>query len=210
MLEVVRTTWDENIDYWTKFKITQQTLNRYGVVPIKTVYLNDNLYARSTKSNPIYAYLYPSSRLKIYRPLSPKKGKWYGNANMSDVGGIQVIDKGVLCFITSSLKDVMVLHELGFPAVCFNTEVINPKNPIVAETVRSLKKKFRFVVSFMDNDEAGLRANLAMSREYGIPYVSTVGPKDISDYIRKYAKHRTFKFIKKRLVKKFRQDNVPY
>lgn len=168
---------------------------------------------RGTKGNPLFAYSYPSGRLKIYRPLATKtQQKWFGNAKAEDISGLEGLAvKGVLVFVTSSLKDVMVLWELGFPAVCFNTEIVSPKSDVVRKTIKMLKLRYRYVVLFMDNDDAGTRSNVSLSEALRIPYIQTTGPKDISDYFKRYKKRTTYEHLKKALCKRFRNTiDVPY
>jgi len=90
LLEVVQKSMDEDLWYWQQFGISAETLTKYGVSAVKTVYRNGDLYMRRTKTNPIFVYSFPSGRLKLYRPLSPsRKGKWYGNAGAEDIGGME-------------------------------------------------------------------------------------------------------------------------
>jgi hypothetical protein len=156
---------------------------------------------RGTKANPVFAYAFPSSHLKIYRPLASKsQQKWFGNAGAEDIGGLESLARrGKLVFITSSLKDVMVLWELGFPAVCFNSEIVSAKSEVVRRTVKSLKESYAHVFLFMDSDEAGMRSNISLSESLRIPYIATRGPKDISDYFKRYKRRRTYELIKKAL-----------
>jgi hypothetical protein len=150
--------------------------------------------------------------VKLYRPLSPdKRKKWGGNSNAHDVGGInQVSSKGVLVFVTSSLKDVMTLRSLGFPAVCFLSEHV-PNETIAAPVISSLKRKYRYVVAFMDGDAPGQEANYKISTKYRIPHIYTRKEKDISDFRRKYGEHVTYRMLKKLLRNTFKHTiNVPY
>ena len=110
-IEAVRKELDEEAWYWSQYGISPHTLDKFKVHTLKAVYLNGNLSMRGTKGNPLFAYSYPSGRLKIYRPLATKsQHKWLGNAKAEDIGGLESLaNKGVLVFVTSSLKDVMVL-----------------------------------------------------------------------------------------------------
>ncbi len=56
--------------YWDKYKIPHNIVRAYAV-QARTVYRNEEYYARSTKSNPIFVYKFKSGNIKMYRPLSP-------------------------------------------------------------------------------------------------------------------------------------------
>jgi hypothetical protein len=213
-LDVIFDGWnDEYLSYWKQFGIAEKTLKKFWVNPVRTVYNNESLYMRSTKANPIYGYKFPSSRVKLYRPLSPdKEKKWRGNASAEDISGlVQLPSKGVVLFVTSSLKDVMVLHELGFPAIAFNGEafgISGISKPIMSSALNILKRKFRFIYFFMNSDEPGMVDNYKLSSVHKLPCVYTPigGPKDISDYMKKYKKEKTFKLIKKLLCKECKKS----
>lgn len=61
--------------YFDRYKIGLPTLKLFGVHDIKSVFRNGDLHSRSTKENPIFAYSFPSGRIKLYRPLSPDRRK---------------------------------------------------------------------------------------------------------------------------------------
>lgn len=197
--------------YWNKYGIKEETLKRFGVLHIEKVYRNDKIILRNTKDNPIYCYNFPSGRLKIYRPLSTdKKKKWYGNATMEDIGGYtQLPKKGTVCFLTSSLKDVMLLHEYGFPSVCLNGEgygLVGESKDIMAKLLKDLRKRFRYVWAFMDSDEAGLRFSSKLLSLHSLDYVHTPinSEKDLSDYRRRFKGRKTWKVLKKLIKNKFK------
>lgn len=65
----------KSLAYFHNFGITNETISKYKVFPAKTVYKNEEAIAKYRKDNPIFVYLYPSGRLKTYRPLSNDKTK---------------------------------------------------------------------------------------------------------------------------------------
>ena len=217
LIEVIADVSNEHLWYWQKFGITPQTLSTYMVSSAKSVYTNGSLIMRGTKTNPIFVYPFPSGRLKLYRPLNPaRKGKWYGNAQAEDIGGFKQLRRsGIVCFITSSLKDVMLLREMGFNAICFNSETVDVNSDVVKRTVKNLKSRFKFVISFMDNDESGMKSNLKLAQTFRLPYIHTVGPKDLSDFYVRYNHKKTWKFLKKSLKRiyvtyKINEGLVPF
>lgn len=60
--------------YWDRFRIPRHVVDRYTFLA-RSVYKNESYWGRSTTSNPIFIYPFPSGRMKIYRPLSPDTDK---------------------------------------------------------------------------------------------------------------------------------------
>lgn len=193
---------EDNLTYWKQYNIGLELLHKYNVTHISKVYRNDKLYLRSTQGNPVYMYRFNSGRLKFYRPLTEdKKKKWYGDSNGDDVGGFEQLNPtGSICFITSSLKDVMVLRTLGFNAVCLNGEGYGLGEPkTMNNLIANLRRRFRFVMFYMNNDDAGLKFSSKLNWTYRIPYITNPEntPKDISDYLVRFKHHLTFRMLKK-------------
>lgn len=108
----------------------------------------------------------------------------------------------------------MLLDELGFPAIAFNSEQIPTRGEngkFVRSIIEHLRSRFDRVVFFMDNDEAGKAASIALKKEYKLPYVVTPEgePKDISDYYAKYGKRKTRQLINK-LIKKLIANEISF
>lgn len=204
--------------YFERYGISGKTLEKYNVKLARTIFKNGTLYMRSTASNPVFVYNFPSKRIKIYRPLSPEKAKkWGGNSTASDVSGItQLPKKGVLCFITSSLKDVMTLDALGFPAIAFNGEgygIKGESHKIVSGVLKIVKSRYRYVMLYLDSDDPGLQFSMQFATKHNIPFIvnPTASFKDISDYRAKYGEHKAFKLIKKLVRNKLKMNvEVPF
>lgn len=196
----------EGMTYWNSFHIPKEVVSKY-CFNAKAIYLNQSLVSRATAQNPIYVYKAMSGHLKIYRPLSPDRAKkWGGNWDSSDIGGLyQLPKRGRVLFITSSVKDVMVLHQHGFPAICFNGEGVGSGQEgfaAVLPHVRGLKRRFENIILFLDNDEAGVKHAAKLATKLKVRSITLWGRfKDISDYQRHYGVRRTYKQIKS-LVKK--------
>lgn len=202
-------------DYWQSFGITPATLKRFNVRYARTVYKNETVSARSTPNNPIFVYTFPSKRTKIYRPLTPEKAKkWGGNSIMTDIGGINCLaKKGVVCFITSSVKDCMVLWEHGFPAVCLQGEgygAYGKSVDIMGSLVKELKSRFRYVFFFMDSDPPGIAYSERLSALHGLECCFTEKEKDISDYRKKFKGNLTTRLLKKIIVKAWKNNKADY
>lgn len=126
---------------------------------------------------------------------------------MEDVSGFYQLPKASkLLIVTSSMKDVMVLRELGYNAIAFNSEGIPTKGDkaeFVKNTLEHLKTRFNNIVFFMDNDLPGKNYSLKLTSHYRLPHmlIPDNEPKDISDYYRKYGKRRTRRMLQKLLKK---------
>lgn len=106
------------------------------------------------------------------------------------------------------MKDVMVLRELGYSAIAFNSEGIPTKGEnkkFIQDTIANLQLRFTEIAFFMDNDVAGLNYTVSLSKAYNLPAITipTGQPKDISDYIEKYGQRKTKSLLKKIISKAF-------
>lgn len=186
-LHVVLQSWCErDFAYWKQFNITDYLLDLYNIKPVKEVYFNRLLLWSYKSDNPIYRYLI-DTKYKIYRPLAPKKYKWWGNSNMNAVFGLNQLDRSnsSVCFITSSGKDVMNLKSIGYEAVAMGGETYR-----IPETlVKNLQKDFENVIIFLNNDKTGTNWASIMSNELNVPYIyipTEFVEKDPSDFCKKF------------------------
>lgn len=152
----------------------------------------------------MYAYKI-FDKFKIYRPLSEtRKDKWRTNCTSIDLQGYeQLPDKGDLLIITKSLKDVMVLHELGYNAVALQSE----NDHLYKSIYNNLQQRFKRIVILFDNDKPGLEASIKLSNKYNIPriYIDSglyelYKVKDISDYIKVFGKDSAGELLKSLLT----------
>lgn len=211
LLEYVLSSKDStaHINYFKQYHISKETLEKFRVKDARAIYKDSKLVARATEKNPIFIYDFLEGTFKGYRPLAPnKEGKWWGNASLTTIQGWHMLPKkGKVAIITSSLKDAMVLYELGLPAIAFNSEALPTRERSQAfQTVKtiidSLKERFEYVILFMDNDAVGRKYNETLSKAYSIPAMCIpmdYKEKDISDFIKIYNKEKTFKLLKKLL-----------
>lgn len=199
--------------FWDDFNIPRSIVDRYAF-QARTVYRNEDYWGRSTSANPIYVYKFTSGRVKLYRPKSPDPSKkWAGNSTAEDVGGIeQLPKKGKLLIITSSIKDVMVFTQHGFPAICFNGEGYGCDQSsesyfVVKNTIKALRKRFGKIVLFLDSDGPGIANASKFSRLHKVPFTYTNCEKDPSDFQRRFGPKVTFRTIKKKLSKVLRDEH---
>lgn len=111
------------------------------------------------------------------------------------MGMEQLPDQSHLLIVTSSLKDVMCLHTLGFHAICNQAEAVDFDKELIA----NLKKRFQYIVFFMDSDEPGIRANIKHSSEHRLCSMSIPlkeEAKDISDLVALKGQAYAYKVLK--------------
>lgn len=193
--------YEDAINYFKSFGISKETLDFFGVKPID-FYCIDDIMIRPENFSVVYEY--EDNKCKIYTPLSSnKKYKFLDGIKGEYYQGYNKLPKnGNIVFITSSYKDVMVLYELGFPAIAPKSEVVKIDDQIINE----LKTRFENVILFYDNDDAGLKAAEKLKNKYNINYIVTVKEKDPSDYARKYSKENLYKYI----ICKLNELNIKY
>lgn len=170
--------------YWSKYGITREILNRYYVISCKHIFINKTIVASYAADNPIYAYIFKKDKeitFKIYQPFN-KKMKWLSNCDKSVLQGWdQMPPKGDLLVITKSLKDVMVLHSMGYSSLAVQSE--NP-DTIKPNVYKQLEERFSRIVTLFDNDPAGINASQFFTKEYSTEGIFLPGPhKDISDSV---------------------------
>lgn len=205
-IQVVKKAWDKkSLAYWKQFGISKKTLEFYKVHNVDKVYSNKYLTMRSTEKNPIFAYVHSTNEVKTYRPLEKRKHKkWGGNMTKNTVGGYDQLPlMGDLLIITKSHKDVMLLHELDYHAVCPSAE----GTPIYKKFMDEFQAAFERIVIFYDNDEAGISGAKKLSKKYNLEmiFLPEDEPKDISDFYHKYGKVWTINILEKLL----NNDKIP-
>lgn len=221
-------TWvaGEYHNYFERYKIPPHYLPEYQVFPAKGLYVDQSLYGKATQKNPIFIYLQASGKLRAYRPLHPDSSKkWIGNMDADDVFGLYNLPpKGQILFITSSLKDIMVLKTLGFNAIAFLSEGYgsgkegSKSREFLTKLLKQLKQRFKHIIFFMDNDTAGLSYSTKLSNIYRLPYITLPKkyPKDISDCVFKHGQRKSRRLIKKQLShiyngkQKIIPDEIPF
>lgn len=188
-------------EYFDKYNISVSTLKKFNVYPIYCFWVNGKLKPyKYSNISPMYAYsIY--NKFKIYRPFGKENSKWFSNTNRYDIQGLQqLVKKGHTLIITKSLKDVMVLHELGYNSIAPMNE-----NTLIPENIMSdLKSRFERIILLYDNDLAGILGMLKMKNKYKLTcrfipiYYKNI--KDISDFIYTYGKYKTINLLNKILT----------
>ena len=174
---------DVDINYWKQFNISINTLKKFNVNSIKYYLCNGIVKGTYKRENPMYAYKVYNN-FKIYKPLADKYTKWRNNLTDYDIQGYeQLPQKGDILFITKSMKDVMCLYEMGYPAVSPSSEsTFLPK-----DVLEQLKTRFKRIIILFDRDVAGVKRSRKLSRETGLEAMfinKKFKAKDISDAVK--------------------------
>ena len=174
---------DVDINYWKQFNISINTLKKFNVNSIKHYLCNGIVKGTYKRENPMYAYKVYNN-FKIYRPLADKYTKWRNNLTDYDIQGYeQLPQKGDILFITKSMKDVMCLHEMGYPAVSPSSEsTFLPK-----DVLEQLKTRFKRIIILFDRDTSGVKRSRKLSRETGLEAMfinKKFKAKDVSDAVK--------------------------
>lgn len=184
--------------YWMSFGISRYILNKFRVIPISHIFLNDEII-KSDELSYVYVELKDMvERYKIYQPYS-KKLKWINNLVEGTLSGwSQLPNNGDMLIIASSLKDAMCLYSCGFKNVIApQTENYIHKQHIID----ALKSRFNEIYLFYDYDTAGIMATERIIDMYGLKYIYTNNNKlkDPSDYYRANGRDELIKLINKQL-----------
>lgn len=174
---------DVDINYWKQFNISINTLKKFNVNSIKYYLCNGIVKGTYKRENPMYAYKVYNN-FKIYRPLADKYTKWRNNLTDYDIQGYeQLPQKGDILFITKSMKDVMCLHEMGYPAISPSSE----STFIPKDVLEQLKTRFKRIIILFDRDVSGVKRSRKLSQETGLEALfinKRFKAKDVSDAIK--------------------------
>lgn len=188
-----------DLKYWSKFHIKLKTLKKFNVFPVKQYMLKSpfmNNYINKYKDDGelesvCYCYKIKSSsplKLKLYQPYKTDKTKWDTNCNKEQLQGYEQLPKeGEELIITSSLKDAMVLYELGYTVVAPLSETTFMNE----ELITNLKNRFKSIKILFDNDNAGIKYAKHFSELHNIEYrlykdipqdLLDIGTKDVAEF----------------------------
>lgn len=184
VIGVVRQDFTQtDINYWSQFHISLNTLKHFDVSSIKYYLCNGVVKGIYKDENPMYAYKVYNN-FKIYRPLGDKYTKWRNNLKETDIQGYKQLPKtGDICIITKSLKDVMCLYEMGIPAVSPSSE----STFIPDKALQDILKRFKRVLILFDRDIAGIKNSRKISLKTGLNgfFINKkYNAKDISDAVK--------------------------
>lgn len=174
---------EDDVQMWKQWGISTDTLNHFRVSPISKFWIDRSLFKCKTLS---YAYdLF--TEFKIYRPLEERMRFISGGMELQ---GYRLLpDRGEICVIQKSYKDVMLMHEFGIPSFAPQAESID----VPEGKMESIMSRFDRVFIWGDPDTAG---NLFADRhveKYGItPVFNDDGTKDITDSYAMHGKYHAY------------------
>jgi len=186
---------DKDAAYWAQFCISKELLIRFDVHPIEYFWINETRFHPPSIS---YAFRFHSG-YKVYSPHE-EENKWYSNVSKSVVQGYsQLPSSGKIVFLTSSLKDVMCLEVLGYPAIALQSEMQMPHQTFI----QKIKERFKEVIVFYDNDfesehNPGQTMAGKICQEFGLSNLcipNAYCSKDISDLIKNHGLHAAIQLI---------------
>lgn len=207
-----------DVNYWKQYNISLEDLLYFNVFAAKRVFYKKGsksykLLGVDTVNNPIYIYKYGNG-YKVYKPLNEsKKGKWFQTTNKDDLQGLQSLNNiSEVLFITSSLKDAIILYKYGYAAIAPNSE----SNVIPDNIILQFKKQFKKIVLLYDSDIAGYKYAFHHKKLYNkintndgkdnedVSYVFIPRyylTKDISDFVKSYGFETGRRLVKRLLWK---------
>ena len=190
------------LQWWGNYGITLDILHKYQVYSCKNIFLNGNLFTTGSKLTFGY-YGGTIDNLELWRIYysQRKEYRFLTNWPAKKIQGFNQIPKqGKLLIITKSMKDVMCLNSLKISAIAPNSE-----NLFISESVlNDLKKRFKYIVVFYDNDLPGVHNINKIKKQFpDLTYVMIprkYNAKDISDFYKLYGRYKTLEFIKERIL----------
>ena len=195
---------NEELKWWEQFGINKSVLTKYRVYSCKTVFLNGNITSVYSPSCPSYGYYFGKDEnrelWKIYYPFR-KTFRFIGNIKTTTIQGYnQLPKKSKLLVITKSLKDCMVLYNLGIAAIAPQSET----QFIEENVLEDLRKRFKHIVLLFDNDQTGIEFTNKIKRKYNwiTPMIIPLkyNAKDISDFYKAYGRDKTIELIKEGII----------
>ena len=191
----------DELNWWLRYGINHQTLKKFKVYPVDSVWLNCHLFYQNIDHKPIFGYYGGIKdnieQWRIYFP-SQRKYKFISNWKATQIQGAHMLPKegGDYLVITKSLKDVMCLYEFGIPAIAPCSE-----NLFLTENqYEKIKRKFKRIYVLYDNDKPGMSAMWKIRKQF--PDVTCLmlnakDAKDISDYRKTFGYRSTLELINK-------------
>lgn len=198
----IRDFKDYELRWWARYGITEKTLKKFNVFSCKNIWLNSNVFHYEKDNQLVFGYYggirSNIERWRIYYPRQ-KVYKFIGNWKSIMLQGAHQLPKqgGDYLVITKSLKDVMVLYELGIPAIAPCSEHIF----MTDKQYEKLCDKFNHIICCYDNDLPGIQGLNKIHKSHPELKVCFIprkyNAKDISDFYKLYGKDKTLELINK-------------
>lgn len=194
-LSFTKGAWNQHHkDYWSEYGISKSQLELENCYPVSSYSFNTHSCPDFLQKVKVYdetTAIVVDKKIKIYKPNSPFK--FLSNFNENTIGGTNKIIDSVI--ITKSVKDYMVLDNLGYSSRFIHSETSNP------DLDRFMRYNKVFVL--MDNDTTGLDACKRLSSNNHFIGISIPQgyPKDISDFYKTYGHTETRHLIRQLIPK---------
>ena len=188
---------EKELKWWEGFGISKNTLKKFQVYSVKSIFLNGVYFSSSSESSPIYGYYggTASDGAELWRLYMPTKRNYRFLSNWSQEmiqGSKQLPKSGEFVVITKSMKDVMSLYEFGITAIAPNSENLFLTEP----QYNKIKSRFNQVYLLYDRDLPGVKsANKIRKKFKEVKVLLIPKTKDFSDYVKKYGIMKTFKLV---------------
>lgn len=190
--------------WWESFGISLNTLNKFKVFSIKSVFLNGVYFTSSSDRTPIYGYFggKDTHGNELWRLYMPTKRKYRFLSNWSSTliqGAKQIPKSGEILVITKSLKDVMALYEFGITAIAPNSENLF----LTDSQYERLQQRFKSIYLLYDRDLPGVKSANRIRKQFeGLQVLLVPKVKDFTDYVKKYGSLKTLNLIETWLEKR--------
>jgi len=174
--------WNKiDAEFWLRFNISSKILGIFNVKPLESFSVERASESFTIKRQYLYGYFRKDGSLyKVYLPKS-KKMKFFTVDNTYIQGSEQLEYKEDLLILASSLKDIMSLYSLGFKAeyVCPASE----NTPIRKQALKDFALSYKKMVTFFDNDNAGIIGMEKYETMYNIPSIRIHTQKDPAEMV---------------------------
>ena len=217
LIEVERQVFNkDDVRFWQSYGIDLTTLVKYNVNAAKYVWLDGVLVRVYSRSNPVYSYRLVGADnktyYKIYSPFAEKKRKWLTNAKNHIIQGLnQLTWTDYKIIITKSLKDVMLIDQMGFDSVALQSEM-----SVIPDHFKTmLKEAYSKVYVLFDNDPVGIENSKKLCIEHGFQYIEIperYGSKDLTDLVLNSGYYEAEAILNKILGEDgfFKDKDLPY
>ncbi len=192
-------------NYWNSFGISLDTLNKGECFSTKSLTLDKNNKRYSyqyRKSSPIYTYQEYDINEKyigkrIYFTFEKKERKWINDSSSEAIQGIKLLPKNSdLLIISKAFKENCLFYELGYNSISLASESIVLKE----HQFNHLKERFKEIVLWYDEDNAGRKTSYETSQKYGLKEVFLSEEcKNITDFRLINSNEETIKMIKNKI-----------
>ena len=174
------------LTYWRTMFIDKELLDFYQVRSLVSLRRAGKLMRQTKEDNPEFIYLFKERSFKTYRPYGDPGDKFRGQRNGKVLEGYnQLPPYGKILIVTSSLKDVIVLRNLGYYAIAPSSET---SWRYLVEMAPELSMRFEHIFILFDPDRAGIESatkvhKLTFWEILLMPYRITKEVKDSSDWV---------------------------